>query len=141
MIRVNEIKMPLGTCENEVKTATAKALKIRESDDPDRQPVDFTVEDRHDNVAWVWGNNPQDDVQCECTHPTDHGCIEFGDDDEQGTCILCGAKCDWHYETDEGNVEEYYWKGKSRCVDEWYYSKKIGGIIGEYLKELQDKNA
>ena len=32
MIRTNEIKMPLGATEEEVKIATAKALKIKEND-------------------------------------------------------------------------------------------------------------
>ena len=32
MIRINEIKMPLGATEEEVKIATAKALKIKEND-------------------------------------------------------------------------------------------------------------
>ena len=32
MIRLNEIKMPLGTTEQEVKTAAAKVLRIKESD-------------------------------------------------------------------------------------------------------------
>lgn len=111
-------------------------LNLRWSDDKEREPIDFSVEDEHDNVAWVWGSEPFNDVQVECNHPTDHGCVVFGDDDEQGECVLCGAKCDWHYEDDSGNVEDYHWNGKSRCIDEWYYPKKIGGIIGEYLKEL-----
>lgn len=116
-------------------------LKIHwnESDDPDREPIDFNIEDDMDNVAWVWGSHPTDDIQIECNHPTDHGCVEFGDEDTQGECVLCGATCDWHYEEDDGNVEDYCWKGKTPCIDEWYNPKKIGGIVGKYLKELQER--
>ena len=32
MIRLNELKMPLGATEQEVKIAAAKALKIKEQD-------------------------------------------------------------------------------------------------------------
>lgn len=108
-----------------------------ESDDPDRKAIDFNIADKVDNVAWVWGNNPFNDVQCECTHPSDHGCVEFGDDDERGECLLCGATCDWHWEDDSGDVEDYHWDGKSRCIDEWYTPKQIGGVIGEYIEQLK----
>ena len=105
------------------------------SDDPDKEPIDFSIEDKHDNIAWVWGSEPFNDVQCECNHP--YECTEFGDEDKQGECLLCGATCDWHYEDDSGNVEDYHWEGQTPCIDEWYKPKKIGGIIGKYLKELQ----
>ena len=114
-------------------------LKIRWSDNKNREPIDFSIEDDKDNIAWVWGSNPWDDVQVECNHPSDHGCVEFGDEDTQGECVLCGATCDWHYEEDNGNVGDYYWKGKTPCIDEWYYPKKIGGIVGRYLKKLQER--
>lgn len=122
-------------------------LKVRwnDSNDPDKEPIDFSVEDEHDNVAWVWGNEPWCDVQCECNHPTDHGCVEFGDDDEYGECLLCGAQCLWHWEEGEeyeGTDDDGYVvssKYGSRVIDEWYHATKIGGIIGDYLKELQEK--
>lgn len=27
----------------------------------------------------------------------EHADIEWGDDDERGTCLECGATCDWHW--------------------------------------------
>ena len=105
-------------------------LTLRESDSPDRDLVDFTIEDGENNVAWVWGNKP-DDVDFECSHP--YQCIEFGDGrEEQGECLLCGAYCDYHYEEDdEGN--------KAPEPHEWYPRRDVGGLIGKYLKELKGK--
>lgn len=103
-------------------------LTLRESDSPDREPVDFAIEDGDDNVAYVWGVKP-DDVDWECNHP--YQCIEFGDDrDEQGECLLCGSWCDFHYSPDdEGHgVPEPH---------EWYPRKTVGGLIGKYLEELK----
>ena len=102
----------------------------RDANDPDSEPIDFDISDGEDNVAWVWGSEPFSDVQCECNHP--YQCIEFGDKEEQGECILCGAYCDWHYEKDdEGHdVPEPH---------DWYPTKKVGGLIGKYLKHLQDR--
>lgn len=106
-------------------------LAIRESDDQDRYEVDFTIEDGEDNVAWVWGYG-LNDVEFECNHP--YQCIDFGDGEEQGECLLCGSCCDYHYEEDdEGHkVPEPY---------EWYPRRTVGGLIGEYLKELEAKSA
>lgn len=111
-------------------------LEVWESDNPERQLIDFDISDEEDNVAWVWGDSLED-AEVECNHP--YQCIEWGDEDEQGECVLCGATCDWHYEEDDGNVEDYCWKGKTPCIDEWYNPKKIGGIVGKYLKELQER--
>ena len=106
-------------------------LAIRESDDPERQLVDFAVEDGDDNVAWVWGDS-LNDVDWECDHP--YQCIEFGDGTEQGECLLCGSYCDYHYEEDdEGH--------KVPEPHEWYPRRDVGGLIGSYLKEMQAKNA
>lgn len=104
-------------------------LQLREGDSPDREPVDFSVEDDDgDSVATVWGNKPED-VDWECHHPYD--LIEFGDDrDEQGECLLCGSYCDYHYSPDcEGN--------KVPEPHGWYPRRNIGGLIGKYLKELE----
>lgn len=104
------------------------------SDPDDYEPIDFTITDHGDKVAEVWGSNPTNDVQIECTHPEE--CMEWGDDDEQGVCKLCGATCTWHYEADEGNVEDFYWKNNVCVPDEWTYPKHIGGIVGEHLAGL-----
>lgn len=109
----------------------------RSRDDDDYEPIDFTIEDRYDIVAWVWGSNPVSDVQMECPHPEQ--CIEWGDDDEWGVCKLCGATCTWHYEIDGGNVEDFCWKNNVRVPDEWTYPKHIGGIVGEYLADLAER--
>lgn len=108
-------------------------LHVRWSDNPDREPIDFSIEDDNDNIAWVWGSEPWNDVQVECNHP--HELIEFDDDETVGECILCGATCDWHYQTsaDDGYTI------KERIPHEWYSPKKIGGVIGKYLKYLQEE--
>lgn len=106
----------------------------RSRDDDDYEPIDFAIDDGVDNVAWVWGSHPTNDIQIECNHP--EGCIEFGDDDELGECKLCGARCVWHYVPDEGNVEGYYWHNEMRVPDFWTSPKHIGGLVGEYLADL-----
>ena len=115
-----------------------------QADAYENEPIEFTIVDGDKKVAEVWGSEPWYDVQCECNHP--YECIEFGDDDEQGGCLICGAKCDWHYEDDlcdmgdEGDGYGYViHKTQEREPHEWYSPKKIGGIIGKYLKELQER--
>lgn len=105
-------------------------LNLRESDDPERDLVDFTIEDGEDNVAWVWGNDVND-VDWECNHP--YQCIDFGDGKEQGECLICGSYCDYHYEEDDqGN--------KVPEPHEWYPRRNVSGLIREYLEELREKN-
>lgn len=111
-------------------------LKIRWSDNPDASPIDFSIEDGQDNVCWVWGNSI-DDVQVECNHPDQ--CIEYDDDEPVGRCALCGATCETHYEVDDGNVEGYYWSGRRQVPTSWTMPDKPGGIIGDYLKDLQKR--
>lgn len=104
---------------------------LRESDNPERDPIDFTIHDEEDNVAWVYGDDH--DVDFECSHPYD--CIEFGSDrEEQGECLLCGAFCDYHGVPDESGhaYPEPH---------EWYPRRNVGGVIGKYLDELRAKNA
>lgn len=100
--------------------------KVRESDNPDRQPIDFSIDDGKDNVCWVWGATPQD-VEWECDHPT----VEFDDDETVGECVLCGATCDWHWNTygDAGYTQ------KEQVPHEWHKPEKVGGLVKEYLKE------
>lgn len=99
-------------------------LRVRESDDPNRQLVDFTIEDDKDNVAWIWGDL-YDDIDWECSHP--YQCIEFGDLSNQCECLLCGAYGDWHHEEDdEGN--------KVPEAHEWYPRRYVGGLIKEYIE-------
>lgn len=102
-------------------------LKFRESDDPDRYPIDFTIEDGEDNVAWIFGSKFL--VSVECDHVVEP---IFGDEDERGECPLCGALCDWHYELDdEGN--------EVKTPHNWYMPEKPGGLIGQYIQETTDK--
>lgn len=105
-------------------------MKVRESDNPDRMPIDFTIEDDTDNVCWVWGND-KDNLQIEC----DHAQIAYGDVDEQGVCAVCGARCDWHWEEDNGDVEDYHWEGKVRVPHQWYMSNVPAGMVKKYLEE------
>ena len=108
-------------------------LKIRWSDNPDASPIDFSIEDDQDNVCWVWGNSI-DDIEVECDHPV----VEYDDDETVGECPVCGATCSAHYETDAGNVEDYYWSGRVLTPHEWFPRKTPGGIIGDILKEISD---
>lgn len=110
-------------------------LNVRESDNPERLPIDFAIEDEDDNIAWVWGHN-LDDVQVECNHAL----VAYGNEDEQGECVICGAHCDWHNEDDSGSVEDYHWDGKNPVPHQWYKAETPGGFIGEYLKRLEVKN-
>lgn len=98
-------------------------LSIRESDNPDRDTVDFTIEDAEDNVVWVWGT--PEDYEVECPHDF----TDYEDDETVGECPICGATCDWHWETDEN--------GRYRVPHEWH--KGNGGIIKQYIKEQYGK--
>lgn len=100
-------------------------LKIRESDSPDRLPIDFSVEDKGDNVAWVWGEEPSY-VEVECEHAN----IDWGDDNECGVCEVCGAQCQWRWEYNYDNG----YKAGERAIYHWK-RPKLGGIIKQYLKE------
>lgn len=104
-----------------------------QSESEDREPIDFSIADGEDNVAWVWGSEPWHDVQVECNHPDN--CIDWGDDDECGECLLCGSQCTWHWEesADDGYTV------KERVIDRWEEPNVIGGIIGRYLDELKGK--
>lgn len=112
--------------ENELKDY---GLHIEHSQADDREPIDFEIRNSQDELfATVWGSNPWSDVQIDC----DHDIAEFDDDETVGECVLCGGTCDWHYEYDgEGH--------KRKVAHEWYHPKKIGGIVGRYLKELQER--
>ena len=106
-------------------------LKVRYNDSPDAEPIDIIIYDDEDNVAFLWGSNPFNDVQVECNHPT----VEFDDDETVGECPICGATCTWHWQTsgDDGyTITE-------RVVDSWEKPKEIGGILGRYIKELKER--
>ena len=109
-------------------------LHFRESDSPDRDNIDFVIEDENDNVCWVWGDNPRD-IEWECTHPI----VDFDDNEPVGECLLCGCSCDCHYEADNGNVEDYAWSGRKLVPHEWYPRREIGGIVGDYIKQLREE--
>lgn len=104
------------------------------------EPIDFSIEDKEDNVAWVWGDSHN--VDFECWHPDQ--CVEFGDDDEQGRCSLCGSYCDWHWAkdiVDEGHDDagSYYARsGETRVVSEWYPRRNVGGMIAELLDAMNE---
>lgn len=108
-------------------------LKIRNSDAPDAQLIDFEIYDDEDNVAWVWGDSP-DEVEVECTHPAQ--CVSFDDDEPCGWCELCGATCNAQYLPDVGDVEGYAWSGRCLSAVGWETPDEPGGVIGKYLKEL-----
>lgn len=112
-------------------------LNIRESDSPGREPIDFTVEDKEDNVAWVYGKTYAFDW--ECSHP-----VSPVWDGDEGRCPICGTKCEWHWEkeiVDEGrDAEENHTckEGLVREVDGWEDPLKVGGLIRRYIKETYE---
>lgn len=102
-------------------------LRLRESDNPERLPIDFSIEDDDDNICWVWGKDI-DDVEVECNHP--YQCIDWDDDDTCGECELCGAQCEWHWVAGEGNY-------KDREPHAWHMPNEASGLISKYLKSLR----
>lgn len=110
-------------------------LHVEWSEAEDREPIDFEIRDSTgDLYATVWGSEPWNDVQIDCNHDI----VEYGDDDEQGVCKLCGATCDWHWENDvEDNYPDSIKEIKVRVPHEIHFPEKIGGIVGDYLKKLQ----
>ena len=108
------------------------------SDDPDDyEPIDFSIDDGTDNVAWVWGSHPINDVEVECNHPEE--AIEWGDDDECGECLLCGDQCTWRWvEEEEYESDGVHSKTGYKEIGEWIHTNNKG-MIGEYIKELQKR--
>lgn len=107
-------------------------LHIEHSESPEREPIDFEIRDYEDGlVATVWGSDPINDIQIDC----EHYAVEFDDDEHVGECPICGATCNWHWHVsaDDGYTI------KEQVPDQWKYPEKIGGIVGEYLEELQEK--
>lgn len=99
-------------------------LEFKESVDPNRQLVDFSIKEDEDEVFSCWGDRI-DDVDWECQHP--YQCVDFGDGEEQCECSLCGSFGDYHYEEDdEGN--------KVPEPHDWYPRRSVGGLVGEYLQ-------
>lgn len=96
-------------------------LKIRYNDADNREPIDLSIEDGEDNVAWLWGANPHD-VEWECNHPI----VDYEDDEVQGECVVCGSFCDWHYVDDEDG-------SKSKEPHDWYPRKSAGGFLGDII--------
>lgn len=122
-----------------------REMEHRNSDDPDDYevfPVDFIIGDAEGEVAKVYGSHPINDVEIECEHPEE--CLDWGDDDECGECLLCGAQCTWRL------VEEEEYEGRDedgcimssktgyRDIAEWHRTDNEG-LIGKYLKELAKK--
>lgn len=89
-------------------------------------PVDIEITD---GEVQAWARGELDDYHIHCEHPV----IEYGDSDERGECLMCGATCDWHYELDACSVEDYHWEGKERVPHEWYEGE--GGLIKQYIEE------
>lgn len=121
-----------------------KDIVRHDSSDPDDYcEIDFTIENDDGVVAEVWGNDPAKDIEVQCEHP--YECVEFSRDDVQGECLLCGARCDYHWideVVDEGYEEDgkYFARtGKVREITEWHMPDKVGGLIGKYLEELKDQ--
>lgn len=115
--------------ENELKEYD---LHVEYSEADDREAIDFEIRDNHGELyATVWGSHPKDDVQIDCTHDF----VEYDDDETVGECPICGATCDWHYESsaDDGYVIQ------ERVSHDWHTPEKIGGVVGRELKRLQER--
>lgn len=126
-------------------------LKKYESEDKDREPIDFSIANDEDNVAWVYGTYQtvavdnkryEYDTCVECNHPEE--ALDWGDDDECGECLLCGDQCLWHWEEGqeyEGTDDDGYVisSGYSdRVIDEWHHTDNKG-LIGKYLEQLREE--
>lgn len=107
-------------------------LHMEHSEAEDREPIDFEIRDEHDKLwATVWGSEPFNDVQIDCDHPA----VEYDDDETVGECPICGSTCFWHW---DGYIDDGV-AYRDRVIDQWEKPDEIGGIVGEYLKELQKK--
>lgn len=88
--------------------------------------LDITIMDGADTVlkAQAPNDNPQD-ITIDCTHQE----IDFTEDDERGTCLICGAECDWSWDgfNDEGYSE--------RVITNWHeeYTPTENSILGRVL--------
>ena len=100
-------------------------LKVFQADSPDASPIDLSIADEEDNVAWIWGS--AHDLEWECNHPSEF--IEYDDDETVGECALCGATCQWHKEAidDEGHI--------GRVPHEWTPPHRLKGILGRLIDE------
>lgn len=58
----------------------------------------------------------------------DHTDIEYGDDDERGECLACGAECDWHWELNESDGREIW----VREPHDWHWEKD--GALQKLIK-------
>lgn len=136
---------------NFIEELNKLGLKKYESEAEDREPIDFSIANDEDNVAWVYGTYQtvavdnkryEHDVRVECDHPEE--ALDWGDDDECGECLLCGAQCLWHWEEgeeyegidDDGYVVSS--KHSDRVIDEWHPTDNKG-LIGKYLDQLREE--
>lgn len=101
-------------------------LTMRENDSPNREKIDFFIEDGDGHECLVWGDTPED-VDWDCDHPVEP---DYDDDETVGECPICGATCEWHWET---NYDDGY-AAKDRVVHSWRRPEKLGGIVGKYLE-------
>lgn len=103
------------------------ALEVGTAMDADTDIEVRIVDEDHDPQASVYGA-PETSMEWECSHPS--ATVEYGDDDEQGECLLCGAMCDWHYvvSNDDGYTV------KERVPHEWHEPEPPRGIIGQLIE-------
>lgn len=131
VIKHNNIRIKIEEKQTAEDKLATYGLRVEHSEAGDRKPIDFDIRDikTDERYATIWGSHPIADVQCECEHPS--YLIDYTDDDhERGRCMLCGAECDWHWEPDSGEVEDYHWVQDVRVPHEWH-GDNMGGLIGE----------
>ena len=106
------------------------------SDPDDYMAIDFDIYEDGDKIASVWGSTKKD-VDWDC----DHAEILWGDDDEKGECLICGALCDWHWEedvVDEGHDDDGNYTCQTaniRVPHDFYWAKTPSA----YIKYILDK--
>lgn len=113
-------------------------------DDYNTMPIYIEICEGPDTVATICGTDFIDDIEIDCCHP--ECCMDWGDDDECGECLLCGDQCMWHWEEgeeyegtdDDGYILSSKWG--DRVIDEWNHTDNKG-LIGKYIKELQDNGS
>lgn len=91
----------------------------------DHRKIDVTVRDSltNDILAFFWGDDLET-LTLECNHTE----VECDDPSERGTCLLCGAECDWGYDEDE-------FGHKYPCPRQWYEQDVNPVIIYKRIME------
>lgn len=96
----------------------------------------FAIADARDTkcvYARVYESPNEVFVEC------DHSLWEHGDIDDRGTCPICGAECDWHYEKDvDDNYPDYIQEIEVSEPHEWHEPDEPQGLIKKIYEEVKN---